>query len=70
MKIKSLNLYKVPPRWLFLEIITDEGLSGWGEPVIEGRADTVATAVKELSRYLIGNNPLNIEDIWQAMYSN
>ena len=68
MKIKSLNLYKVPPRWLFLEIITDEGLSGWGEPVIEGRADTVATAVKELSRYLIGNNPLNIEDIWQAMY--
>ena len=68
MKIKELNLYKVPPRWLFLEISTDEGITGWGEPVIEGRADTVATAVKELSRYLIGNNPLNIEDIWQAMY--
>ena len=45
MKITNLTLYKVPPRWLFLKIDTDEGISGWGEPVIEGRADTVRTAV-------------------------
>lgn len=42
MKIQSIELFKVPPRWLFLKITTDTGLSGWGEPVIEGRADTVA----------------------------
>ena len=41
MKITNLTLYKVPPRWLFLKIDTDEGLTGWGEPVVEGRADTV-----------------------------
>ena len=68
MKVTSMNLYKVPPRWLFLEIETDEGLRGWGEPVIEGRADTVAAAVNELRRYVIGNDPFKIEDIWQAMY--
>ena len=39
MKITTLNLYKVPPRWVFLEVQTDEGVTGWGEPVVEGRAD-------------------------------
>ncbi|WP_085506104.1 galactonate dehydratase [Thalassobacillus devorans] len=68
MKITSLKLYQVPPRWLFLKIETDEGIEGWGEPVIEGRADTVKAAVEELSDYLIGKNPLRIEDHWQVMY--
>mgnify|MGYP006264818679 CR=1 FL=1 len=47
MKITRLTTYAVPPRWLFLKIETDEGLIGWGEPVVEGRAHTVATAVDE-----------------------
>ena len=51
MKITRLTTYIVPPRWLFLKIETDEGLIGWGEPVLEGRAHTVATAVDELSDY-------------------
>lgn len=68
MKIKDIKLYKVPPRWLFLKITTDSGLTGWGEPVVEGRADTVKTAVEELSGCLIGQNPMNIEDLWQVMY--
>ncbi|MDA6151376.1 D-galactonate dehydratase, partial [Escherichia coli] len=60
--------YKVPPRWLFLKIETDEGISGWGEPVVEGRAETVKAAVNELSDYIIGRNPNDIEDIWQTLY--
>jgi len=68
MKIASLHLYKVPPRWLFLKIETDEGVSGWGEPIVEGRADTVAACVNELSSYLIGQDPLRIEDHWQVLY--
>lgn len=68
MKITSLKLYKVPPRWLFLKIETDEGFEGWGEPVVEGRADTVKTAVEEFESYLLGKNPLQIEDHWQVMY--
>ncbi|UOQ97224.1 galactonate dehydratase [Hymenobacter sp. 5317J-9] len=68
MKITHFTLFQVPPRWLFLKIETDTGLVGWGEPVIEGKAATVATAVAELMENLVGKNPLNIEDHWQVMY--
>lgn len=68
MKITSLTLYQVPPRWLFLKIDTDEGISGWGEPVVEGRAATVQAAVEELQSCLIGADPQRIEDLWQVMY--
>lgn len=68
MKITKLETFIVPPRWLFLKIETDEGISGWGEPVVEGRAGTVKAAVEELSEYLIGKDPLRIEDHWQTMY--
>lgn len=68
MKIAKLELFKVPPRWLFLKITTDDGLSGWGEPVIEGRAETVAAAVREAEELLIGKDAGHIEDIWQILY--
>jgi len=68
MKIASLELFKVPPRWLFLKLTTDQGLSGWGEPLLEGHADTVAAAVREAAEYLIGRDPSRVEDIWQALY--
>ncbi|MFS0786518.1 galactonate dehydratase [Shouchella sp. 1P09AA] len=68
MKITSYELFQVPPRWLFLKIETDEGIIGWGEPVIEGKAATVKTAVDELMQFLIGKDPLQIEDHWNVMY--
>ncbi|MEH7274785.1 galactonate dehydratase [Neobacillus vireti] len=68
MKIRSYELFQVPPRWLFLKIETDEGIVGWGEPVIEGRAATVKACVEELMEYLIGKDPLRIEDHWNMMY--
>lgn len=68
MKITGFETFIVPPRWLFLKIETDEGLSGWGEPVVEGKAHTVQAAVEELMDYLIGQDPQRIEDLWQLMY--
>lgn len=67
MKITKLETFLVAPRWLFLRMETDDGVIGWGEPVIEGRAHTVATAVDELSDYLLGLDPSRIEDHWQVM---
>ncbi|MFG2769851.1 galactonate dehydratase [Streptomyces sp. NPDC048350] len=67
MKITSLRTYLVAPRWCFLKVETDEGVIGWGEPVVEGRAHTVAAAVEELSDYLVGQDPLRIEDHWQVL---
>ena len=68
MKITSLELFKVPPRWLFLKVSTDEGVAGWGEPIVEGRAETVRAAVEELSGCLIGRDPFRIEDHFQVLY--
>ena len=68
MKITSLTTYRVAPRWMFLKIETDEGISGWGEPVLEGRARTVETAVREFGETLIGRDPRRINDLWQTMY--
>ncbi|BAC14171.1 galactonate dehydratase [Oceanobacillus iheyensis] len=68
MKITDYKIYQVPPRWLFLKIETDEGIVGWGEPVIEGRAATVKAAVIELMENLIGKDPQRIEDHWNLMY--
>lgn len=68
MKIRQLETFIVPPRWLFLKIETDDGLVGWGEPIVEGRAATVEAAVHELSEYIIGKDPMRIEDIWQMLY--
>jgi galactonate dehydratase len=67
VKIERLETFPVPPRWLFLRVATDEGVVGWGEPVVEGRADTVRAAVHELADLLIGADPLRIEDHWQVL---
>jgi galactonate dehydratase len=68
MKIIRVSAYLVRPRWCFVEIETDEGYSGWGEAVIEGKASTVKACVEEMTEYLLGLNPLNIEDIWNLLY--
>jgi galactonate dehydratase len=67
MRIRSIETFLVPPRWLFCRVETDDGVVGWGEPVIEGRAATVRTAVQELAEVLIGADPLRTEDHWQTM---
>ena len=68
MQIRDLELFRVPPRWLFLKVTTADGLVGWGEPIVEGRAETVQTAVEELRDYLIGKDAAAIEDLWQVLY--
>jgi len=68
MKITEVNTYFVRPRWGFVEIITDEGLVGWGEAVLEGHAKAVLACVQEYKDYLIGFDPADIEGIWSTIY--
>jgi len=68
-RIVDYDLYSVPPRWLFLRLETSDGTVGWGEPLVEGRAKTVKSAVEELlDTALLGEDPARIEDHWQRMY--
>ena len=68
MIIKTVELFQVPPRWLFLKITTESGVVGWGEPVVEGKAATVAACVEEFAKVIIGKSAEDIEDIWQTLY--
>lgn len=68
MLIEKIETFKVPPRWCFLKITTKSGIVGWGEPVVEGKARTVETAVHEMADYIIGKSAENIEDIFQTLY--
>lgn len=68
VKITKLETFLVKPRWVFLKIHTDAGVVGLGEPLLEGRALTIQTAIKELEPYLIGKDPRHVVHHWQAIY--
>lgn len=67
MRISRVETFLVPPRWLFCRVETDDGVVGWGEPVVEGRAEAVRSVVDILAELLVGQDPLRIEDHWQVM---
>ena len=67
MHVTSVDTFQVAPRWLFVKIGTDDGVTGWGEASLEGYTDVVRSAVGALADYLIGRDPLPIEDHWQTM---
>ncbi len=52
--------------WLFVKIHTDEGVYGVGEA--SGWPRVVETAIRDLSEILVGEDPMQIERIWQKMY--
>ncbi len=68
VKITKLETFLVKPRWIFLKIHTDVGVVGLGEPLLEGRALTIQTAIKEAESYLIGKDPRQVVHHWQAIY--
>ena len=68
LKITKVETFLVKPRWLFLKIHTNAGITGLGEPITEGRALTCAEAVKEIEPYLIGKDPRPVAKHWQAIY--
>ncbi len=68
LRITRLETILVKPRWLFLKVHTNAGIVGLGEPIVEGRALTVATAVQEIEPYLVGKDPRQVVHHWQAIY--
>lgn len=72
MKIISVDVIMTAAGWrnfLFVKIKTDSGLVGWGE----GTLGWKETAVRELvldfgRRYVIGQSPFDIEDLWFKLY--
>ena len=68
MKISDITVYKIKPRWIFVKLDTDEGISGWGEMISGTKTETVVAGAYEMGRYLVGRDPFEIERLWQELH--
>jgi galactonate dehydratase len=77
MKITDVTTYIVGnpwKNWVFTRVDTDEGVHGIGEATLNGFAKTVETAIHELKRFVIGEDPFNVENhtlkLFREVYSD
>lgn len=80
MKITSVDIYHVvyenPPQrnWhpTCVKINTDEGICGWGEAGISIKAgkEAIGIYIMELSKMILGMDPMDNEKIWNTLYTN
>ena len=66
-RIASIDTFRVPPRWIFVRVTTDDGLVGWGESIIPKRARAVVAAVEDMAGNIVGTDASRIEDIAQRL---
>ncbi len=72
MKITDIKTYITMPLenlpWLFVEVHTDEGITGLGECSWYGNNTLIEQGIESVKPWLIGQDPANIEEIWQLIY--
>ncbi|KAI0659797.1 enolase C-terminal domain-like protein [Cubamyces menziesii] len=67
-KITKIEIFRVPPRWLFVRVETEQGIVGWGEGTLEGHTEAIEGAYKDLTERFVGWDADQIQDIWQHAY--
>ncbi|WP_196601024.1 galactonate dehydratase [Pectinatus frisingensis] len=70
MTIKTFKIYQVKPRWIFIKLVTNDGVEGWGEMISGTKTETVVSGANEMANFLIGRNPFDIEILWQELYKS
>jgi galactonate dehydratase len=68
MKITDIETIPIKGRAMVLRMLTDSGLVGIGEPLNYEHWRVVSRAVDDMAEYLIGRDPLQIEEHWQTLY--
>lgn len=53
--------------WIFVEVQTDQGLTGWGEATLEWKTRAVVGALEDIEPLILGQDPRNIERCFQIM---
>ncbi len=53
-KIKSVEHFRVKPRWLMVKITDEHGEFGWGEATLEGHDLAVEGCLEEMIPRLVG----------------
>ena len=54
--------------YVFVKIETDQGVVGWGEATLEGKAAGTMATVQDLRDFLVGQDPMPVEHLWQSIY--
>ncbi|MBI3681641.1 MAG: galactonate dehydratase [Acidobacteria bacterium] len=69
MKVFGVSLTPDSDRpYVFVKLETNQGLAGWGEGTLEGKAAAVMACIEDFREFLIGADPMQVEHIWQSMY--
>ena len=74
LKITNLKVFGVSLTpdsdrpYVFVKLETNQGLVGWGEGTLEGKAQAVMSCVQDFRDFLIGSDPMQVEHHWQSMY--
>lgn len=71
MKVTDIKPFVVDcfrTNWVFVKVYTDEGISGVGEATLEYKEKALLGALEHIRDYLVGQNPLDIEKHWHAIY--
>ncbi|KAK1691458.1 enolase C-terminal domain-like protein [Colletotrichum godetiae] len=66
--IKSIEYFRVPPRWLFVKITDEDGNYGWGEATLEGHTQAVEGCLEFYKSQFTGMDADEIENIWQTAW--
>ncbi|TFK92487.1 enolase C-terminal domain-like protein [Polyporus arcularius HHB13444] len=67
-KIAKIEIFRLPPRWVFVRVETEQGIVGWGEGTLEGHTEAIEGAYQDLSERFIGWDADQIQNIWQHAY--
>ena len=70
MKIKDIQTLVVNAEmrnWVFVKIITDQDIYGWGEATVEWKTRAVVGAIEDLKPLIIGKDPRQIKQNYQIM---
>ena len=74
MKITDIKSYVYAPLpenpWFFIEIETDEGITGLGETSDYRATQMLAGGIDAIKHLLIGEDPSHIEELWQRVFRN
>ena len=67
MRITTVETFVLGERQVLVRVATDEGLVGWGDATLEHRPGSVTAAIRELSGYLVGVDPVPVGALWDRM---
>jgi galactonate dehydratase len=54
--------------YVFVKLETNQGVVGWGEATLEGKASAALHCVNDLRDFIVGSDPMQSEHLWQLMY--